>query len=182
MGVEFGALGGAAGPKQALQELVALPLRAPQLFAQYQVAPPRGILLYGPPGACGKWGWGGLYLQFRSGGILIALLALVLLFGTCGLRMPLQEADLSTPAPCCFAGTGKTVLARAACAAAGARLFVVNGPDVVSEYYGESEAGLRGVFAAARALAPSVRGPGSDGGWRAGRALRLSMWGRPVLV
>ena len=54
------------------------------------------------------------------------------------------------------AGTGKTVLARAAAAAAGARLFVINGPDVVSEYYGESEAGLRGVFAAARALGPAV--------------------------
>ena len=57
--------------------------------------------------------------------------------------------------PSC-AGSGKTVLARAAAAAAGARLFVINGPDVVSEYFGESEAGLRGVFAAARALAPSV--------------------------
>lgn len=50
-GVEFQALGGATGPKQALHELVALPLRAPHLFARYQVQPPRGILLYGPPGA-----------------------------------------------------------------------------------------------------------------------------------
>ena len=58
------------------------------------------------------------------------------------------------------AGSGKTVLARAAAAAAGARLLVINGPDVVSEYFGESEAGLRGVFAAARALAPSVSGSG----------------------
>lgn len=41
-------------------------------------------------------------------------------------------------------GTGKTALARAAVAAAGATLFVLNGPDVVSEFYGDSEAGLRG--------------------------------------
>ena len=41
-------------------------------------------------------------------------------------------------------GTGKTALARAAAASAGAALFVLNGPDVVSEFYGDSEAGLRG--------------------------------------
>eukprot|EP00873_Tetraselmis_striata_P008262 jgi/Tetstr1/428526/TSEL_001856.t1 len=53
-------------------------------------------------------------------------------------------------------GTGKTLLARAAAADAGAALFVVNGPDVVSEFYGESEAGLLGVWAAAKAAAPSI--------------------------
>ena len=49
------------------------------------------------------------------------------------------------------------MLARAAAAAAGARTFVLNGPEAVSEYFGESEASLRGIFAAAAALAPSVR-------------------------
>ena len=38
-----------------------------------------------------------------------------------------------------------------------ASFFVINGPEVVSEFFGESEAGLRGIFAAASALAPSVR-------------------------
>lgn len=33
---------------------------------------------------------------------------------------------------------------------------MINGPDVISEFYGESEAGLRGIFAAAQALGPSV--------------------------
>lgn len=63
-------------------------VQAPQLFAQFGVRPPRGVLLWGPP------------------------------------------------------GTGKTGLARAVAADAGARLFVLNGPDVVSEFYGASEAGL----------------------------------------
>ena len=61
------------------------------------------------------------------------------------------------PCRCPFPGTGKTMLARAAAADAGAHLFVINGPDVVSEYYGESEEGLRGIFSAAQRLAPSVR-------------------------
>jgi ATP-dependent 26S proteasome regulatory subunit len=34
-------------------------------------------------------------------------------------------------------GSGKTVLAKAAAAEAGATLLVVNGPDIVSEYFGE---------------------------------------------
>ena len=40
-------------------------------------------------------------------------------------------------------GTGKTMLACAAAADAGARLFVLNGPDIISEFVGESEAGLQ---------------------------------------
>jgi len=43
-------------------------------------------------------------------------------------------------------GTGKSTMARAAAAAAAAALFVINGPDVVSEFLGDSEAGLRGEF------------------------------------
>lgn len=54
-------------------------------------------------------------------------------------------------------GTGKTALARAAANAANASFFVINGPDVVSEFLGESEQCIRGIFAAARSLAPSVR-------------------------
>lgn len=40
-------------------------------------------------------------------------------------------------------GTGKTSLARAAAADSGAQLLVLNGPDLVSEFYGESEEGLQ---------------------------------------
>ena len=42
-------------------------------------------------------------------------------------------------------GTGKTVLACAAARDAGARLLVLNGADVLSEFAGDSEAGLTGV-------------------------------------
>lgn len=40
-------------------------------------------------------------------------------------------------------GTGKTALACAAAADAGASLFVLNGPDIISEYVGDSEIGLQ---------------------------------------
>ena len=64
-------------------------MQSPEAYLQYGIQPPRGILLWGPP------------------------------------------------------GTGKTRLAAAMGARAGVPLFVVNGPDVVSSYYGHSEAGLR---------------------------------------
>ncbi|DBA80088.1 TPA: hypothetical protein ACH3X2_007576 [Trebouxia sp. C0005] len=98
----YASLGGVDDHVKALRELVTLPLKFPHLFARYNMRPPRGVLLWGPP------------------------------------------------------GTGKTCLARGAAAEVGVPLFVINGPDIVSEFYGESEASVQGIFTAAHALAPSV--------------------------
>ncbi|BBX98436.1 AAA family ATPase [Mycobacterium lacus] len=46
-------VGDMAGAKQALTEAVLWPLQHPDTFARLGVDPPRGVLLYGPPG-CGK--------------------------------------------------------------------------------------------------------------------------------
>lgn len=46
-------VGDMAATKQALTETVLWPLRHPDSFARLGVEPPRGVLLYGPPG-CGK--------------------------------------------------------------------------------------------------------------------------------
>ena len=46
-------VGAMEATKQALTEAVLWPLRHPDTFARLGVAPPRGVLLYGPPG-CGK--------------------------------------------------------------------------------------------------------------------------------
>ncbi|MDA3658658.1 AAA family ATPase [Mycobacterium xenopi] len=46
-------VGDMAGTKQALTEAVLWPLQHPDTFARLGVEPPRGVLLYGPPG-CGK--------------------------------------------------------------------------------------------------------------------------------
>jgi transitional endoplasmic reticulum ATPase len=51
--VRWGDVGGLASVKERLLEAVEWPLRYPGLFARAGVAPPRGVLLWGPPG-CGK--------------------------------------------------------------------------------------------------------------------------------
>ncbi|KAF8379958.1 hypothetical protein HHK36_027424 [Tetracentron sinense] len=49
--VEFDSIGGLDSIKQALFELVILPLRRPELFAHGKLlGPQKGVLLYGPPG------------------------------------------------------------------------------------------------------------------------------------
>ncbi|KAL1206643.1 ATPase family AAA domain-containing protein FIGL1 [Cardamine amara subsp. amara] len=49
--VEFGSIGGLDSIKQALYELVILPLKRPELFAYGKLlGPQKGVLLYGPPG------------------------------------------------------------------------------------------------------------------------------------
>uniref|UniRef100_A0A5B7BLR3 AAA+ ATPase domain-containing protein n=1 Tax=Davidia involucrata TaxID=16924 RepID=A0A5B7BLR3_DAVIN len=53
-------------------------------------------------------------------------------------------------------GTGKTSLARLCAHDAGINLFSVNGPEIVSQYYGESEQALHDVFDSASQAAPSV--------------------------
>ncbi len=52
-GVTLDDVGDMAAAKQALTEAVLWPLKHPDTFARLGVDPPRGVLLYGPPG-CGK--------------------------------------------------------------------------------------------------------------------------------
>jgi len=53
-------------------------------------------------------------------------------------------------------GTGKTSLAQLCARDAGVQLFKVNGPEIISQYYGESEQALHDVFKSASEAAPSV--------------------------
>ncbi|XP_059295864.1 calmodulin-interacting protein 111 isoform X2 [Lycium ferocissimum] len=53
-------------------------------------------------------------------------------------------------------GTGKTALAQLCAHEAGVNLFSVNGPEVISQYYGESERALNEVFDSASQAAPAV--------------------------
>ncbi|KAI8968217.1 P-loop containing nucleoside triphosphate hydrolase protein [Mycotypha africana] len=53
-------------------------------------------------------------------------------------------------------GTGKTLIARTVAHETGAHCIVVNGPEVVSKYYGDTEQKLRDIFEDAVEHAPSV--------------------------
>ncbi|MBI5628264.1 MAG: AAA family ATPase, partial [Candidatus Rokubacteria bacterium] len=53
-------------------------------------------------------------------------------------------------------GTGKTLIARTVAAETDASFFSIAGPEIVTKFYGESEANLRRVFDEARSKAPSI--------------------------
>ncbi|CAO1620981.1 unnamed protein product [Parajaminaea phylloscopi] len=50
MQVDFDSVGGLDGHIQQLKEMVSLPLLYPEVFQQFKVTPPRGVLFHGPPG------------------------------------------------------------------------------------------------------------------------------------
>ena len=46
-------IGGLSGQIEQIRDAVELPYLHPELFKEHQLRPPKGVLLYGPPG-CGK--------------------------------------------------------------------------------------------------------------------------------
>ena len=48
-------IGGQNDAKERLREAVEWPLTRPEAFTQLGIRPPRGILLYGPPGCSSAW-------------------------------------------------------------------------------------------------------------------------------
>jgi transitional endoplasmic reticulum ATPase len=53
-------------------------------------------------------------------------------------------------------GTGKTLIARVVALETKAAFFIINGPEIINKFYGESEQRLRSVFQEAQRRAPSV--------------------------
>jgi len=51
--IAYESIGGLGGQIEAIQDAVELPYLHPELFIEHELKPPKGILLYGPPG-CGK--------------------------------------------------------------------------------------------------------------------------------
>ena len=100
--ITYDDIGGLREQLRRLREIVELPLRFPELFARLGIEPPRGVLLYGPPGC------------------------------------------------------GKTMIAKALANESQAKFYTINGPEIMSKYYGETEAKLREIFKEARESAPSV--------------------------
>ena len=95
-------VGGLEPIKATLREAIAWPLSQPLLFEKIGMQPPRGILLYGPP------------------------------------------------------GNGKTLLVKALASQSNLNFISVKGPELLSKYIGESEQGVRELFARARHAAPCI--------------------------
>lgn len=53
-------------------------------------------------------------------------------------------------------GCGKTLLAKAVASETDANFYVISGPEIISKFYGESEARLREIFQKAHESAPSI--------------------------
>jgi len=95
-------LGGLKKEIDLIRELVELPLLFPDVFRHLGINPPRGIILYGPP------------------------------------------------------GSGKSHTARAIANEINAKFLYINGPDIVSSVYGETESNLRKIFEEASHHLPSI--------------------------
>lgn len=50
MNIDFSSVGGLDGYIDQLKEMVALPLLYPELYQNFSITPPRGVLFHGPPG------------------------------------------------------------------------------------------------------------------------------------
>ena len=53
-------------------------------------------------------------------------------------------------------GCGKTLLARVLAGESEARMFLINGPEIITKYYGDTEARLRDIFKEAKDASPSI--------------------------
>ena len=51
--IDYASIGGLSGQIEQIRDAVELPYLHPELFKEHQLKPPKGVLLYGPPG-CGK--------------------------------------------------------------------------------------------------------------------------------
>ena len=68
------------------------------------------------------------------------------------IELPLKHPVLVHGAP----GTGNTLIAKAVAAETQAHFTSINGPEIISKYYGESEKQLREIFDEATANAPAI--------------------------
>jgi transitional endoplasmic reticulum ATPase len=72
------------------------------------------------------------------------------IFETLGVEAPKGVLLFGSP------GTGKTLLAKAVANESSAHFISISGPEIMSKFYGESEARLRDIFKEAREKSPSI--------------------------
>ncbi|MEX2726670.1 MAG: CDC48 family AAA ATPase [Candidatus Sigynarchaeum springense] len=100
--INYDDIGGLTDVIVRVREMVELPLKHPELFERLGIDPPKGVLLYGPPGC------------------------------------------------------GKTLLAKAVANESDAYFITINGPEIMSKFYGASESRLRKIFKQAQENSPAI--------------------------
>src|SRR6266851_1403909 len=111
----------------------------------------RGATRPGTPGRVGYEDLGGLGQELQRIREMIGLpLKYPAVFDRLGVEPPKGVLLYGPP------GTGKTLIARVVAAETNAAFFVINGPEIINKFYGESESRLRAVFQEAQRKAPSI--------------------------
>jgi proteasome-associated ATPase len=118
--IQYSDIGGLGPQIDAIRDAVELPFSHPDLFREHGLRPPKGVLLYGPPG-CGK--------------TLIAKAVANSLAGMVADR----NAAAGTPAPDATGDQGVR-----------SYFLNVKGPELLNKYVGETERHIRLIFARAR--------------------------------
>ena len=123
----FSDIGGLTEQIRELREVIELPLTNPELFVRVGIKPPKGVLLYGPPG--------------KANIAKIKVDASIHILNIC--------STLHT-------GTGKTLLAKALASNLNATFLKVVASAIVDKYIGESARIIREMFGYARDHQPCV--------------------------
>eukprot|EP00076_Gallus_gallus_P041049 XP_025006587.1 26S proteasome regulatory subunit 10B isoform X1 [Gallus gallus] len=142
--VSYSEIGGLSEQIRELREVIELPLTNPELFQRVGIIPPKGCLLYGPPGE--------QLATDRS-----CLLFLLTVVGQ-GLMVMLKLVELLVKHPhsLVWPGTGKTLLARAVASQLDCNFLKVVSSSIVDKYIGESARLIREMFNYARDHQPCI--------------------------
>ena len=134
--ITYSDIGGLSSQIVQIRDAVELPYLHADLFREHQLRPPKGVLLYGPPG-CGKT----LIAKAVANSLAKQVAA-----RTAAARAASGEED--TPEE---AGSAKAGQARDGQAKEGKSFFLnIKGPELLNKYVGETERHIRLVFQRAR--------------------------------
>ncbi len=124
--ITYSEIGGLGPQIEQIRDAIELPYLHADLFKEHQLRPPKGVLLYGPPG-CGK--------------TLIAKAVANSLAKQVAARSARDAAESGNPEPADAGAPGKE-----------RRSFFLNikGPELLNKYVGETERHIRLVFQRAR--------------------------------